>query len=426
MNFKKYFLINLKQYLVLYIVSFALFATAAVSCVMSFQLETATSVQCIEGICETMPEFDLLSGMGALGLLNSPLMPMFLVLFILMLIMPIFAMGARYSLNASDTYKQVSQKKNAIRLTNNLTLLLSIMVIFTVVYWLMVMGLAIRYANYKVTEDSMYCFVDELEGLTYCNGTKYSKVDLHFGVFGVMYPFIIILAVLQYFISYLFVSRCNRPINSIFTLIMGELALALVMYSIIGFANTIINHQINDYIAQHPGAEYDEHIYDRLIQQLTGTGNSSALLPMMFLITYFTPLISGAKNGFESITNAQTAILAVSMSIFFILAALGVYAMIFEKDPSGEFAGKPESPRPYQYIIFHIGAFAIGFVVVALLASSSIIAFLVLEVFIAALYYVFLGVMRRNFKINLANLIPLVSVTVVNFALGLILFFVAG
>ena len=426
MNFKKYFLINLKQYLVLYIVSFALFATTAVSCVMTFSMYDMTSVQCVEGICAEMPDMNILGDLGILGVLNSPLMSMFLVLFILMLIMPIFAMGARYSLNASDTYKQVAQKRNAIRLTNNLTLLLSIMVIFTVVYWLMVAGLAIRHAYAKIPEDSMYCYFDEFEGLTYCNGTKYSKVSLNFGVFGVMYPFIIILAMLQYFISYLFVSRCNRPINSIFTLIMGELALALIMYSIINYANSIIVHQINDYINQHPGAEYEEGIYDRMINQLTGTGNSSALLPMMFLITYFTPLISGAKNGFESITNAQTAILAVSMSIFFIIAALGVFAMIFEKDPSGEFAGKPESPRPYQYIIFHIGAFAVGFVVVALLAASGLIAFLVLEVFVAALYYVFLGVMRRNFKINLANLIPLVSITVANFALGLILYFVAG
>ena len=417
MNFKKYFLINLKQYLVLYIVSFALLATTAVSTVVSYQMYTATYLYCVDGICTPAPNYDIFSDLdgGSLGLLASPLMSMFLVLFILMLIMPLFAMGARYSLTASDTYKQVAQKKNAIRLTNNLTLLLSIIVIFSIVYWGMVIGLAIKHNIAKIPADECYSYI---EGEMNC--TVYSKATVNFGVFGIMYPIAIALAMLQYFISYLFVSRCNRPINSVFTLVMGELALALIMHTTILFINNgFIMPQIEAFLASHEGQEPPI----KTISPISGTGNSSTLFPMFFLLSYFTPLISGSKNAFETISDAQTAIFAISLSIFVILAALGVFAMIFEKDPSGEFAGKPESPRPYQEIIFHIGAFSIGYIAAALV-FQSIIGFFVLEVFIAALYYVFLGIMRRNFKINLKNLIPYISITVVNIAIGLIFYFI--
>lgn len=427
MNFKKYFLINLKQYLVLYIVSFALFAVSAISCVISYSMYNETYIQCVDGVCEAMGGFDLLGGItsgGVLGMLSSPLMSMMLVLFILMLIMPLFAMGARYSLTASDTYKQVAQKRNTIRLMNNLTLLLAILVVFSIVYWGMVVGLAIRYANVKLpTPEPAYCYTDEYLFIESCSYYVYTKATINFGVFGIMYPVILVLAILQYFISYLFVSRCNRPINSVITLVMGELALALLMFAILKFRDAIELNRINDIIAQDPEKAYDEHIYDTLISPIMGTGNASVLLPFTFILSYFTPLITGAKSQFSDITTAQTVVMSISMAIFGALAILGAVAMIFEKDPSGEFAGKPEAPRPYQDIIFHVGALAIGLVIPVLL-SQTLVAILVLDAFAIALYYVFLGIMRRNFKIDLKNLIPYLCVSLTVVAFGLIVFFV--
>jgi hypothetical protein len=429
MNFKKYFLINLKQYLVLYIVSFALFATTAVSTVMSYTMYTSTYVQCVDSVCTPQESYDIFGGLtegGTFGILGSPFMPMILVLFILMLIMPLFAMGARYSLNASDTYKQVAQKRNAIRLTNNLTLLSAILIVFTIVYWAMAIGLAIRHATFKLpTPEEPYCYYDEYTSSSICSYEAYTKSDINFGAFGIMYPVVLIFAILQYFISYLFVSRANRPINSVFTLIMGELALALLMFTVLRLADTITNIHINEIIAGNPDKANDPHIYDGLIRQVTGTGNASVLFPISFILGYFTPLISGSKSAFESLTNAQTIVLGISLAIFGILAILGIIAMIFEKDPSGEFAGKPESPKPHQEIIFHIGAFAVGMIIPVML-YQYIIAILVLDVFVIVLYYVFLGIMRRNFKINLKNLIPFLSVSVTIVAFGLILFFTIG
>jgi hypothetical protein len=197
------------------------------------------------------------------------------------------------------------------------------------------------------------------------------------------------------------------------------------MFTVLRLADTITNIHINEIIAGNPDKANDPHIYDGLIRQVTGTGNASVLFPISFILGYFTPLISGSKSAFESLTNAQTIVLGISLAIFGILAILGIIAMIFEKDPSGEFAGKPESPKPHQEIIFHIGAFAVGMIIPVML-YQYIIAILVLDVFVIVLYYVFLGIMRRNFKINLKNLIPFLSVSVTIVAFGLILFFTIG
>ena len=390
MNTKKYFLINLKQYLVLYIVSFALFATTAVSSVMSLSLYDTFFVD---------PEHGVQSYGGvSLGFLSSPLFPILLILFIFVSIAPLFAMGARYSLAASDTYKQVAQKKNAIRIMNNCTLISAILIIFTIVFWLMVMAMAIRYNTVKIPADSCdaagYCII-------------YVKKTMHIGYYAVAYALSIGFAALQYFIAYLFVSRCNRLINSVFTLIIGELALALFVFSIC------------NYINYFDGLNASMFDYDQLIRQIAGTGNSSILLPIFMITGVSEPLILDYESAFSNMSGDQIAVLATSLTIFAALAILGIVAMIIEKDPSGEFAGKPETDNPYQFIIFHFGAFAIGLAVSSFF-YSSIIAVMVIEVIVAVLYFVFLGVLRRNFKPNLKNLIPLISVSAFNIIFALV------
>lgn len=402
MNFKKYFLINLKQYLVLYIVSFALFSVAAFSTVMSANMTDSYTEIFEEGVW--VRSFDILTNYHPIGVLYSQISPFLIFFFIMMIILPIFAMGARYSLTASDTYKQVAQKRNAIRLMNNLTLLLAVLVVFTLVYWLTIMGLGIKYANTPIQEivPNKY-YPDERT----CN----VRIDMHFGAYALMYPFIIIFGAAQYFISYFFVSRCNRPINSIFVLILGEIALAMLLPGVYSLINNIY------YTIGSSGDETNV-----LVKVLTGMGNSSPILPITFLVQTFDPLLFGVKSTFDDATKAQLTIVGISLGIYLMIAAAGVIFMFFEKDPSGEYAGKPETTKPYQDIIFHIGAFSIGFYVATNLYGSLVIA-LVMEGIIAILYYVFLGIIRRNFKINLKNLIPYLAISVFNITLCLILFF---
>lgn len=413
MNTKKYFLINLKQYLVLYIVSFALFATTAVSSVMSVSMynEYFVSIDPFTG-----EAIRTNVGNMTLGFLNSPFFGILLILFIFVTIAPLFAMGARYSLAASDTYKQVAQKKNAIRIMNNCTLISAILIIFTIVFWLMVMAIAIRYNTAKIPNN--YC----REGLCY----EYEKATINFGYYGVAYGLCIGFAALQYFISYLLVSRSNRLINSVFLLVIGELALALFTYSICNFINYF-------YYLDHDGSIFTGlfavavTVEDSAppVNQISGTGNSSILLAINLISGISEPLIFGGESAFESMSVDQIAVLITSLAIFAFLATLGVLAMILEKDPSGEYAGKPETDNPYQFIIFHVGAFVIGFAIATIL-YSSIVTVMIIEVIIAALYFVFLGVLRRNFKLDLKNLIPLISVSTFNIVFALVISLVAN
>ena len=190
-------------------------------------------------------------------------------------------------------------------------------------------------------------------------------------------------------------------------MIIGELALALFVFSIC------------NYINYFDGLNASMFDYDQLIRQIAGTGNSSILLPIFMITGVSEPLILDYESAFSNMSGDQIAVLATSLTIFAALAILGIVAMIIEKDPSGEFAGKPETDNPYQFIIFHFGAFAIGLAVSSFF-YSSIIAVMVIEVIVAVLYFVFLGVLRRNFKPNLKNLIPLISVSAFNIIFALV------
>ena len=401
MNTKKFFINNIKTYLVLYIVSFAIMATAVASMVMTATMLNQSMVYMVGGVAIEQEAYD--AGLGVLGALASHLMPLLLVLLILVTIAPLFAMGARYSLPASDTYKQVAQKRNAIRLISNGTLLTAILAIFTVVFWLGVIGIAIRHGVTKVPASQLIESDPESGVQLYY---VYSKQTINFGYYALVYALALVSAIVQYFISYLFVSRCNRIINSIFVLILGELILALAVFSVV----TLIN---NVYSLDHPTSL-------PLIEKITGTGNSSILFPLQTIIGICEPLIYGISSEFTNLEGAKLIILIISTVIFVVLGVLGLLAMIYEKDPSGEYAGKPETDNNHQFIIFHVGAFFIGFTIASYL-YFSIIAVMILEVLFVAIYFVFLGVLRRNFRINLKNLIPYVSISVVLIVFALVL-----
>ena len=87
---------------------------------------------------------------------------------------------------------------------------------------------------------------------------------------------------------------------------------------------------------------------------------------------------------------------------FVLLAALGIVAFITEKDPSSEWAGKPDSDKPYQEILFHAGFGTIGLIIGTIMSGSifSSILSLLFYVSYAASYYTLYGLLRRNFKLK--------------------------
>ena len=159
---------------------------------------------------------------------------------------------------------------------------------------------------------------------------------------------------------------------------------------------------------------------------LPGTRVPSIIGPIALIANLFESLIVSGEPLQLTITNDDifSLVLAIiAIVIFFVLGALSIVAFFKEKESSGELAGKPEGRDKLQMIIYHSGAGLIGFwygiangfissyiFVNALTTVSSFIMF-------CALYYVFYGLIRRNFKLkkkDFAILLPIASIYVIS------------
>lgn len=307
--------------------------------------------------------------------------------FATMMLLPLFSMNYRYSLAKSDVYRQVAFKEKHIRYAEHLSTLVTVLISFTVAYIILVGSLAV--AN-TITVASFNKPADQYGVYTagYYNYIYY--IPLYFCI--------IVLGVAQYFISYLIVSRSNCVRNSVIVLILGELALMSMFFL------------INDYIDNHDHLPADAFIY---------TGASVAF-PIFLLYRIFTPAILYNENWFvdlyesRSYTNYPYAVftLVTSAIIFLGLAVLGLIAFIKEKDPSGEFAGKTNTKKPYQEIIFHVGFALFGLFITQAAISMNVVSYLLFLVFFAAAYYSLYGTLIHNFKLKPYQIGILVSVMV--------------
>ena len=96
---------------------------------------------------------------------------------------------------------------------------------------------------------------------------------------------------------------------------------------------------------------------------------------------------------------------------------------IVEKDPSSEWAGKPDSDKPYQEIIFHAGFATIGLIIGSVMDSVMFLSMLVSSLFYviyAASYYTLYGLLHRNFKLKGYQFAIIFGTVGITFVIGLI------
>ena len=289
--------------------------------------------------------------------------------FFIMLVLPLFSMSYRFSLAKSDAYRQAAFKDKSIRYAEHISTLVTVLISFTFAYAILVGLLAIR--NYSATVPTYYM-----------RDGHYSIGYLHYFYYLPMYFAFIVGGVAQYFISYLLVSRCNCLRNSVIVLIMGQ----LLLFSFTGV--------IFSYIKEYYGANYDFVKYS----------GASVALPAMLIsetfdksILYGEPLFSHLNVGGSYVGATLLIILTV---LFFSIAVLGVIAFIIEKDPSGEFAGKSTTKKPYQEIIFHAGFAFFGAYLGSAMLSMDLLSYFLFLVIFAAAYYPLYGTLLRNFKLK--------------------------
>ena len=300
--------------------------------------------------------------------------------FLIMTALPFFGMNYRYSLGKSDLYRQVAFKDKRIRYGEHLSSLIIICIAFTLATSVQVATLLTK--NYIIAENPAFY--------------------LNFIWFIPMYFICLLVGTGLYFISYLLVSRSNVFINSLLVFALGYTFFNCINYVVIAYCTRNIAEA--SFFLQGPSAigaiSYVAQEFESLI-----CGNA-LLLPMtettewQYNASFFTTIVE-----------------------FVLLAALGIVAFVVEKDPSSEWAGKPDSDKPYQEIIFHAGFATIGLIIGSVMNSVMFLSMLVSSLFYviyAASYYTLYGLLHRNFKLKGYQFAIVFGTVGITFVIGLI------
>lgn len=299
--------------------------------------------------------------------------------FLIMTALPFFSMNYRYSLGKSDLYRQVAFKEKRIRYGEHLSSLIIVCISFTIALAVMVSTLVVR--NYIVVQNPDFY--------------------LYYIWFIPMYFICLLVGTGLYFISYLFISRSNVFINSLLTFFLGYTFVNCIVYIVIVYSAGDISTASN--FLQGPSAigaiSYVAQTFERFIcyNEFFLFGNGSE---WYYAGAFYTCIIE-----------------------FVLLAALGIVTFIVEKDPSSEWAGKPDSDKPYQEIIFHAGFATIGLIIGSVMDSVMFLSMLVSSLFYviyAASYYTLYGLLHRNFKLKGYQFAIIFGTVGITFVIGLI------
>lgn len=334
-------------------------------------------------------------------------------------ILPFFANSYRYSMESADTFYQIGKGKKSIRFVNNLTLLGVFLASFTAAYFFALMVIFFKQLpNFGKAPEAL---IDEASGAQY--GVKYFLV-YNFGFYVVIYLLFVLIGICQFFISYFLVTRANNFINSLIMLVLGHVVLTALFMTPFWYAEIV-----KDVLGR-----YEPSIVNVNFMPVSRTG--TVISPIMWTILVFDGLItSGHSQILDVFSNFSTndtmsLILAiVSLLEFFGATAIGVIFFLKEPESSGEFAGKAPGRDRLQMIIFHLGFGVISLwsgvgsglvsgVALSFLSISLVISDLL---FTGAIYYVFSGLIRRNFKLDRANLITMGAVMGANLTLAIIM-----
>ena len=313
---------------------------------------------------------------------------------------PIFANTYRYSIKSVDVFYQTGKGSKQIRLVNNLTLLASILVSYSAAFLIAILVMIFKQvatagkivqSEYLVTEYVMF----------------------HFGYYFLAYFLAVIVCSVNYFISYFLITRANNPINSLLCLFLGHGILSILFMTPIWYAS-IISVMFKDL----------QEFYFAGV--LPGTRVPSIIGPIAMIANLFETLIVSGEPLELVLSDKEIFSFVLSIAsiiIFFVAGGLAIYSFFKEKESSGELAGKPEGRDKLQMIIYHTGAGLIAFwygIANGLISSLLLVNVLTTVssfIMFCALYYVFYGVIRRNFKLkkkDFAILIPVASIYVVS------------
>ena len=411
---KKYLLFTLKRYIPLFVVAFALCFFTFIS--VFGGLPTSQTIRSY---------YDSETGMAysysnTLSGINSGMIFVFVLVAIFTIILPFFANSYRYSLQSADTFYQIGKNKKSIRWVNNLVLLVMFIAVMTASFIFGVLILFFRQLPNIGRPDEVINTGGSAQEVTH-------YLFYNFGYYIPVYLLTVVFAVLNYAVSYLFITRANNLVDSILLLILGEFVLSVGVMTPFWFF----------LICGAAGGGWSSIVDESL---LIGTRTASFVSPIAFILYAFDGLITGEGSllveQYKGIEFNGNIVLGLVISIlclviYVAIAGLGIFVFLKEKESSGELAGKPVGRDRWQEIIFHTGAGMAGLWICCLqsltggittILANEVFSFILLisEVgFYAAAYYVLYGLLRRNFRLTKRDIPLMAGIVGTNFIIGL-------
>ena len=392
---KRYVFFTLKRFIPFFVIAAAIFFV--ISMTMFVNVPVQHEYYLDEGIVHNDYSID-----GA----SIIIIIMAILLFGFTSVSPIIANSYRYSLRSADFYNQIGKGHKNVRLVNNLILLIAVILSFTFAFGFGVTILGIKNViifNRGTITEAAWDTTHVKEPFMY-----------HYAYFIPIYLMLLVGGLVNYFISYFFVTRANNAFNSVLMLVLGQLIIALGLMTPVWYLGIMTDGAIE-------------------IQYLAGAKTSSMVSIVALTEYLFSEPLKG--NGFnpEAFELIKTedyiglVILIISLLLFFALGAYSLFKFFKEEETTGELAGKPQGRGKLQEIIFHTGAGVLGFWYLVLSASLSglglidiigVFSFIPSIVVYGALYYVFYGLLRRNFRLKKKDLALLLPIFIANVLFG--------
>lgn len=285
--------------------------------------------------------------------------------FVFMMILPFFSMNYRYSLAKSDALRQAPFEERHIRYADHLSSLVIIILAFAAAYVSFVGLLAIENftAEVPMSNPDMTYVLITFDYIWF--------IPLFFGC--------IIGGILEYFISYFLISRCNNFLNSLIILVLGQIFLGTAVYILLVYV--------------------DGNFYGDVLES-----GASFLFAPTYLVNQFDDLIVDGTNYYEDWFNGTfrngvpATGLIISAFSYVVIGGLSIADFLLEKDPSAEWAGKPETDKPYQELIFHLGFFSLISTISMASFQSFNIGVMFVILFSSVSYVTLYGLLHRSFK----------------------------
>ena len=352
---KKFIRYQLKEWLPIFLIILVIYASIMLTVSFNYSLET-----------DYRPSISF----PALGYIFTPLL-------ISTSVMPLVVYSYRFNKRKSDIYYLFSLKENELKNTRLILGLVSILIITTVLYWLSMLILGIRYNIAKDLNPSKY------------NWNWIQIIPLYFMT--------IVIGITNYFVSSYLINLGNNILDSIIYYFLGETILCLIV-----IVPLLLIYKYNDSIL--PYQNFFTSSFKTLCTFSLGEG----------LHHIFYPLLNNEKYLMDDMNNI---ICIICLVISIILGIISSIYVIIKKDPSGEYSGSYKQRDLMTKIIPYVAFFFFNnYIIINLLGSSYVIFELISSIILISGEYLLIALINRNFKLDKFHLTALL----INYGLYLI------